>query len=92
MRVAVTDRTGLDDSPLEVYLERTEWEQAPAAGETACVYGPDGWRYIGPIVEINAEAHSYTIKPVASNKRQDNLKAWHGAALSRVKVADRGDS
>ncbi len=92
MRVAVTDRRGLDDSPLEVHLERTEWDQAPALGVTVCAYGPDGWRYIGPVTEVNAEAHSYTIKPVASNKRQDNLKTWHGTVPSRVKVADRGDS
>lgn len=78
MRVAVTDRTGLDDRPLEIHIERTEWDSAPALGVIVCAFGPDGWRYIGPVTEVNAEAHSYTILPVASNKRTDNLKAWHG--------------
>ena len=77
MRMAVTDRTGLDNSPLTIYLLKSEWDARPALGETVCVFGPNDWNYIGPVISIDAADRAYTIRPVASNKRQDNFKAWH---------------
>ena len=79
MRIAVTDRTGQDNTPLTIYLLRSEWDARPALGITVCALGPDGWSYTGPVFSIDTAAHAYTIRPTAANKRQDNFKAWHEA-------------
>ena len=79
MRMTVTDRTGLDNTPLTIYLLKSEWDARPTLGTTVCALGPDDWRYIGPVISIDTAAHAYTIRPVAANKRQDNFKVWHEA-------------
>lgn len=78
MRVAVTDRTGLDASPLTIHLLRAEWDQRPALGTLVCAHGPDGWRYIGPVTALDELFLSFTILPVAFNTRLDNIGIWRG--------------
>jgi hypothetical protein len=83
--MAITDRTGPDDSLLELYMERTEWDRLPALGTLVCAIGNDGWRYIGPVTAIDPSTRSYTIMPIASNKRLDNIKSWNEVQDARTR-------
>lgn len=75
MRLAATDRFGPDASELTLNVEATGHDRPPALGVLVCAIGQGGWKYIGPVVEINVEAKTYTILPVATNPTANKIKA-----------------
>jgi hypothetical protein len=78
MNMAITDRSGHDESPLTLRADVNEAETAtamlgrpvephlPAIGTHVCAIGAHGWKYIGSVVSVDHTALTYTIKPVAS--------------------------
>jgi len=80
MNIAITDRFGPDDSPLTLAMERSNEiasailghpvpPSLPVIGTQVCAIGLQGWRYIGQVVEVNEQAMTYTIKPIATTNR-----------------------
>ncbi len=84
MNLAITDRTGLDASPLTLNVERANKTASailgrpvpphfPALGTMVCAIGQGGWRYIGPVTSVDEAAGTYTILPVATNPTADKI-------------------
>ena len=90
MNFAITDRSGPDDSPLTLNVERTnEIDSAilgrpvpphyPSLGTLVCAKGRDGWNYIGAVISVDMESGTYTILPVAIDRTADKIKSWRMA-------------
>lgn len=80
MRMAVTDRMGANTRPLELNVERTEWDCLPPLGALVCAIGQAGWRYIGKVISTDEAKRTYTIEVwTANNPFFDNLKNYHQA-------------
>lgn len=75
MRMALTDRSGPDASELTLNVEASGCDRPPAPGVLVCAIGLGGWKYIGPVVAVDAEANTYTILPVATNPTANKIKS-----------------
>ena len=70
MNMAVTDRTGPDDSPLILKIDganilKINGAKFPKLGTLVCAQNKNGWNYIGAVTSIDYVASTYTILPVA---------------------------
>jgi len=60
--MAITDRTGPDDSLLALKVAGAKF---PKLGTLVCAQSQGGWNYIGTVTSIDYAAGTYTILPVA---------------------------
>jgi len=76
MRMAITDRTGDDTSPMTLAIEQTEWDRLPPILTLVCAIGQNGWRYIGQVASHSDDRHYVIQVWTASNKLLDNVRQY----------------